>query len=306
MSPSTTAAQDQALALIVARQADPATACAYLGTEAEGVRAELDDLDVPWRESLRVGLRDGRVVAAVLVDHDEETGRSWVHGPWAADEQAWDEHAEALLDAAVAQTPEGVDDHEVCAAPAHTLLAALAADRGWHRGVVNIAYVARSDAGWPQPSSGTGATTRTTTVEDLPALAELHDHAFPGTYATARQLLDDEDRTTVVLERDGAVVGYASAEVQADGEGYLDFIAVAEAVRGQGLARTLLARIGREVLQASPRGSVNLTVREDNLPAVALYESFGFVRDAELVGYRSRPYAHRTPAGPTAAEQVPG
>lgn len=286
MSIATPDQGEQALDLILARQADHTTACAYLGTDPEGVRAELDDLDVPWRESLRVALRDGQVVAAVLVEHDEETGRSWVHGPWAADDRAWDEHAGALLDAAIAQTPETVDDHEVSAAPAHQQLAALAQARGWHRSQVNIAYVARSDAGWPEPSPHA----RPAAPQDLPALAVIHEEAFPGTYATARQLVEDEGRTTVVLEQDGEVVGYASAEVQADGEGYLDFIALAPQARGQGLAGALLARIGRDVLAASAAASVNLTVTQDNRPAVRLYEAFGFVRDAELVGYRSRPY----------------
>lgn len=277
--------QQQALELIIAQQADPRTACAYLGTEADGIRAELEDLDVPWQDTLKVGLRDGRVVTAVLTEHDEETGRSWIHGPWAADERAWREDAEVLLELAVASTPDGVDDHEVCGSPANVRLADLAGRLGWKAGVVNIAYVARSVQGWPESSPDV----RAATLGDLDAIGAIHDEAFPGTYATARQLLADEDRTTLVLEREGQVVGYASAELQADGEGYLDFIALLPRVRGQGLAKALLAQVGRETLGRSPAGTVNLTVREDNPAAVAMYESLGFVRDAELVGYRSRP-----------------
>lgn len=273
----------EAFEMILAQQGDPATACAYLGTEREGVRAELEDLEVPWRDSLRVGVDEGRVVAAVLVDHDEETARSWIHGPWATDDRAWSRWADTLLDAAVAQTPDGVEDHEVCAAPVNTRLAALATARGWRPGEVNIAFVARSDAGWPAPSPDA----RPATPADLGPLRVLHDEAFPGTYATARQLLSDEDRSTMVLEQDGEVVGYASAEVKADGEGYLDFIALAAVARGRGLGRVLLAQIGREVLGRSGTATLNLTVRQSNTPAIALYESLGFVRDAELVGYRS-------------------
>ena len=84
-------------------------------------------------------------------------------------------------------------------------------------------------------------------------------------------------------------LGYASAEIQADGDGYLDFIALAAGVRGRGLGAGLLSAIGRAVLALSPNGCVNLTVKASNAPAVALYERFGFVREAELVGYRSGP-----------------
>lgn len=278
----------QAFELIVAQQADPATACAYLGTGREGLRAELDDLDVPWPGSVRVGVEAGRVVAAVLVEHDEETGRSWVHGPWAADDGAWGRWAQTLLDAALAQTPEGVEDHELCAPPANRRMAALAGARGWPAGPVNISYLARSTSGWP----GSPPELRAAEAADLPAVTMLHDEAFPGTYATARQLLDDPGRITVVLDRGGEVVGYASAEVQADGEGYLDFVAVAPAVRGLGVGRSLVAHVGRELLARPGPTCLWLTVKGSNEPAIALYESLGFVRDAELVGYRSRAPQH--------------
>ncbi|WP_203566504.1 GNAT family N-acetyltransferase [Aestuariimicrobium ganziense] len=280
---------EEALDLIIAQQADPATACSYVGTERSGVLAELDDLSPTWRDTLRVGLRDGRVVAAACVDVDaDDTGRSWIHGPWAADGQAWDDHADDLLEAmtALARDLGGSDDHEVSAAPANHRMADLAGSRGWHRSVVNRAYVAHSDQGWPASSPQA----RTATDDDLAAVATLHDQAFPGTYASARGLLTDDDRTTLVLDGADGLAGYASAQVQPDGEGYLDFIVIAPSSRGRGLARGLLAAIGRSILASSPQASVNLTVRDDNPAAIALYERFGFSLDAELVGYRSHPY----------------
>jgi len=281
---------EEALELIVDRQSSPSTACAYLGSTPDGVRAELDDIEVPWRETLLVGADDtGAVVGAVLVDWDEETGRSWVHGPWTRDEAAWDTVADRLLDAAIALTPETVQDHEVSAAPAHERLAALAASRGWTAGEVNYVYVARSAAGWPDAP----ATVRPAAEGDLEAVTVIHDEAFPGTYATARRLLSDPERVSLVLTEHtngtGAVLGYASAEIQADGDGYLDFIALSPQARGRGLGAGLLSAIGRAVLAAAPNGCVNLTVKESNTPAVRLYERFGYAREAELVGYRTGP-----------------
>ena len=281
--------RDAALALIVAAQSSPRTACAYLGTEADGVRAELDDLDTPWQETLRVAVEpSGRVVGAVLHDADpEETMRSWIHGPWTVDEQTWSAYAVPLVRAALDQLPPGVEQHELSAAPAHTGMARLAADLGWHATGLSIAYQATTATAHRWPADAPDA--RVATPAELPAISALHDAAFPGTYATARQLLADEARSTLVLGHDGEVAGYASGEIQADGAGYLDFLAIAPERRGRGLAPGLLAAISRELLARSSQGTVNLVVDEMNAAAVALYEGFGYVRDAELLGYRSWP-----------------
>lgn len=281
--------RDAALALIVAAQSSPRTACAYFGTEADGVRAELDDLDTPWQETLRVAVEpSGRVVGAVLHDADpEETMRSWIHGPWTVDEQTWSAYAVPLVRAALDQLPPGVEQHELSAAPAHTGMARLAADLGWHATGLSIAYQATTATAHRWPADAPDA--RVATPEELPAISALHDAAFPGTYATARQLLADEARSTLVLGHDGEVAGYASGEIQADGAGYLDFLAIAPERRGRGLAPGLLAAISRELLARSSQGTVNLVVDEMNAAAVALYEGFGYVRDAELLGYRSWP-----------------
>ncbi len=283
-----TAQAAAALDLIVACQADPARACPYVGTERDGILAEFAELQPEWLATLRVGVRDGVVVAASCGDYDEETHRSWIQGPWAADDAAWASYADALVDAVIAQAPAGVDDHEICGTPRNAGLAEVAARRGWHPSEVNIAYVARATDGWPEPSTGV----RAGTMADLPALSVLHDLAFPGTYAAARLLLADEDRITLLLDGpEATLAGYASAKVQPDGAGYLDFIAIAPGARGQGLSKGLLSAIGRRILAAAPNDDVNLTVVETNRPAVALYESFGFVRDIEMVAYRSRPRA---------------
>lgn len=290
ISPPTPDQLGTALDLISAAQQDPRTACAYVGTEREGVRAELEDLTPPWGETARVAVRDGEVIGVVAVDWDEETGRSWVQGPWVADGETWADIARPLLDAVLAQVPGGIDDHEISGDPVNAGLAALADDLGWHRSSVNIAYEATSDEGWPEPQPAPSPTPRRATPDDVEALAALHTEAFPGTYATGRQLVEDDERITLVLDGDaGELLGYASAEVQADGAGYLDFIAIAPQARGRGLSKMLLAAIGRAVLAAAD-GTISLTVKDDNAPAIALYESFGFTRAAVLVGYRSRPY----------------
>ncbi|MGI8946439.1 MAG: GNAT family N-acetyltransferase [Ornithinimicrobium sp.] len=286
-----------ALELIVRRQAEASTACSYIGTERTALLAELEDLSPPWRETLRVAIQDGEVVGAVCVDHDMETERSWIHGPWTTDASTWQRCARALVEAAIEQTPEEIGDHEVAGSPAHTGLAGLGEILGWSRSETNIAYAARSAEGWPEVS----APVRPAVPADVPAMAVLHDEAFPRASATASQMVLESDRTSVVLDDAGSgeagpstpgagLLGYASGQVLADGTAYLDFVAVAAPARGQGLAAQLLAVVGRDLLGRAPEGGVSLSVKEGNAPAIALYERFGFAREAELVGYRSRPY----------------
>ncbi len=85
-------------------------------------------------------------------------------------------------------------------------------------------------------------------------------------------------------------LGYAALLLVA-GEAELLRIAVTPDARRRGIARALLAEALAE-LAARGAAACHLEVREDNLPAIALYESAGFAR----VGRRASYYRDRTAA----------
>ena len=88
---------------------------------------------------------------------------------------------------------------------------------------------------------------------------------------------------------DGPILlGYAAGRVQPDGEGYLDFIAVADAARGRGTGKDLMTAICRQVIAASTTGKLHLTVQDHRAPARRMYESLGFTRSLSIVGYRHK------------------
>ena len=61
-------------------------------------------------------------------------------------------------------------------------------------------------------------------------------------------------------------------------------LAVSAAVRGMGIGRRMMAKAEREaILRGCDR--MRLEVRMDNLPAIGLYERFGFTDTAVLPGY---------------------
>jgi ribosomal-protein-alanine N-acetyltransferase len=84
---------------------------------------------------------------------------------------------------------------------------------------------------------------------------------------------------------DGALLGYAGT-ARHDAEAELQTVAVLPDARGRGLGRELLDRaVGAAALAGARR--LHLEVREDNDPALALYEDAGFRR----TGRRPRYYA---------------
>lgn len=279
--PVPSADRDAVLAFVCAAQADPATATAFLGEQPDGIAAELDGLAQPWLAAARVLVENGRIVGAATVEWDVEVGRAWVYGPWAAPDR-FAALGEPLLQATAAQAPAGIE-LEVCGDVRHVGLAALADRLGFTPTPVNHALEIAADAvaAWPTTHG-----VRDATPADLPALAALHEAEFVGAYATTAQLLTRH--TTVVVERAGAVVGYAAGQLQDDGQAYVDFMAVAPEHRGAGLGAALLGDLGRRLVAAGQPTTLHLTVEDARVPARRLYEGLGMRLALSLRAYRGR------------------
>lgn len=282
---------DRLLEWIIACQSDPATGTAYLGGTAEGVRAELEGLDQDWTDTVRVVTVQGQPVAACAVEWDEEPATAWIQGPWGS-EDAVETWGEPLMAAMVEQLPAEITTLEICGEVRNSAMADLADRLGWQPTEVNHAMVlpvedAQSVAARSSVDRPAGITVRNALEQDLPRLATLHESEFPEAYATSAQLLSRH--LTVVAVLDEALVGYASGQIQDDGQAYIDFTAVDPAARRRGVGRSLILAVIEQLLQAADAErltQVHLTVREEKAPARALYESLGFRTDAAIRGYR--------------------
>jgi ribosomal protein S18 acetylase RimI-like enzyme len=279
---------EEALDLIAAEQAHPDRGTTMLGETRDGVAAELGDVEPSWTASLRVARDEGRLVGAVVGDWDTELGRAWILGPWVVGgDDEWNRWARPLVESVLEQLPDNVGDWELAADVSHVRMAQLGAELGLTPSEISHVYsvTAATVETWPPPAGEVRPGTRA----DLEAIRPLHDREFPASYATVEHLLPEppDGKYDVMVATDGPTfLGYAAGRVQADGEGYLDFIAVSDAARGRGTGRDLMTAICRPVVAAATTGQLHLTVQDKRAPARRMYESLGFQRSLSIVGYR--------------------
>ncbi|RZT62347.1 ribosomal protein S18 acetylase RimI-like enzyme [Microcella alkaliphila] len=110
----------------------------------------------------------------------------------------------------------------------------------------------------------------------------------------ARKLTVQRGLFVVAEAGDGAIVGAVMAGF--DGHrGWMNYLATARTVRGQGVGRALVAHVERE-LAALGCPKVNLQVRTDNEAAVGFYRHLGFAVD-EVVSMGKRLISDEAPDG---------
>lgn len=278
VEPGTGCTTAEIAALAAAHQSRPERHIAYLGQDAASMEAEIDTV-AGWRDHLFVARRAGILVGFLFGEIDPGMGRVWWWGPFAPDD-AWAPVADQLYRAARGSLANGVGQEELAGHGRHTELAAFAGRHGFTAGKAGIAMTRDDTALAPaagfELSRGGGA------GRDL---AALHDTAFPGAHYTGAALVDGTGGHALVRADDnGELVGYAAGQVQPDGSGYIDFLAVAPGRRRQGAGSALIAALAAS-LQEAGASSLHLTVREDNAAARRLYAGLGF-RDALVL----RPY----------------
>lgn len=116
-------------------------------------------------------------------------------------------------------------------------------------------------------------------LNDLDALLALEQASFPGDRLSARQFrrfIKSENSSTLILERDGQLVGYALVLFHHRTHlARLYSLAIAETSRGAGLGKALLLASESEALA---RGylTLRLEVRQDNIGAKQLYIKQGY------------------------------
>lgn len=260
----------------VGHQQDPARHCLYLGEDAVAVADEIGALG-DWAPSTAVAVEGDELVGWLLAEPDPDMGRVWWWGPFAPLER-WDAVADELYQVARTLLGHEYPEEEAAADARSHLIAGWAARHGFHADPGSV--LLRRE---PMPAL-TDPRVRPMVAADHGEVATLHEVAFPGTHTPPAMLVSSEHPRLVITDADG-VHGYVAYEMQADGSGYIDFLAVDERRRGGGLGRALVSAATADLVD---RGATNvhLTVREANQPARALYASLDFVEERIAIPYR--------------------
>jgi ribosomal protein S18 acetylase RimI-like enzyme/predicted double-glycine peptidase len=136
---------------------------------------------------------------------------------------------------------------------------------------------------------------RTANLEDISALVTLEECCFDVDRISRRQfrhLITRGNATVLVLEQAGRLLGdVVLLFSRATSVARMYSLAIDPRMRGRGLARQLV-QDAEKAAWAKRRAYMRLEVRQDNLPAIALYEKLGYRRFGEVEDY----YADHTAA----------
>ena len=264
--------------LAAVEQTRPDRHITYLGATAPGIAQELSDID-GWSTYGAVAEHDGKLTGWIVAEIDEEIGRAWWLGPFYSGD--WGIEVDELYRAVLDRLPATIDQGELASDDRHLDLAQFAARHGFVDEEGSAILVLTGKA----PDVATDSIAHLDESHH-DAVWALHESAFPGAHLTRSLLMNtDERHIRLVAEDAGQVVGYVAVEVQADNDGYIDFLAVAPEFRGQGHGRQLIVA-GIHALDAAGANGANLSVRESNLAARNLYTSLGFTEERIVKPYR--------------------
>lgn len=140
----------------------------------------------------------------------------------------------------------------------------------------------------PKPKHEQGITIRQVNLDDLDALQQLENASFDTDRLTRRRLrhwIQAENREFWVAEQAGEFLGYGLVLFHGSTHlARLYSIAIATRARGKGVGRRLLQTL--ETASANRgRFFMRLEVAQDNLAAIRMYESEGYVGFGTLENY---------------------
>lgn len=126
-------------------------------------------------------------------------------------------------------------------------------------------------------------------IEDVDAVTALEESCFsmPWKKQDFEDILTNSDRFYLVAEIDNKIVGGCMLTMIA-GEGDVSNVAVSESYRGNHIATVLM----QELLRMGEKNGIRdftLEVREQNLPAIRLYEQAGFVSEGIRPNFYDKP-----------------
>ena len=260
----------------------------FFGEGEADVRASLGECLIPVAEGFLMAYEGDQLAGIFGVDADPEIDRAWLFGPL-VDHADWHAVADQLYAKVLPRIPVGIRDYDLFCDIQNTRMEAFAVRHGFPLNSENaVLTLAREDY---MPSAERQTQVLPYQEGFFGPFEKLHKTLFPNAYFSARQIagkIDENHRLFLAVE-DGQLLGYHFCKIEpTSSSGYVDFIGTNPSARGRGIGADLLATGVDWMLSAPTTGKINLTVNADNVAARRLYETFGFVTDRVMRGYRKR------------------
>ncbi|HUN21996.1 MAG TPA: N-acetyltransferase [Anaerolineales bacterium] len=276
---------------ILANNQPETRSCLQIQTapQANGLAAEMAEL-LKKDELLFVLARENSQLLGCLgCEFDRDSARGWLRGPLLTGGADFS-LAETLLQQVLLHLPSEIQRVDAFIHSANPVTQAFYRQQGFQR--IRAVYVYQASKANPMPPSAISPCI-TLQPQSQPDLAEqfcqLHDQIFPQVYISGHAILtqlDDTHRIELALQT-GQVVGYCyhTADFNAQ-EGYIEYLGVAPAARGQGWGQKLLSSALNLHFNHFGLEQTSLTVDEENSNAQSLYERVGFRLETSGVNWR--------------------
>ena len=263
----------EAAAFIARYQAKPESHMAMVGTDEGVIAGELQEFETQLFIE-----RDeaGEILGLTGLDYDADLNRGFLYGPWSRS-SGWDERADLLIGRVLDALPPGTKDLEGAFDMRNRRVEAFSDRHGFvlvrdhfTMGFARDSRTLRADPDIRPMGDG-----------DREAIMDLHGRCFEGTWPSPRQLLEQlekgQNRVIFVLYLDDDLAGYHYAAVDDEnGEAYVENIGVDERFRGRGIATRLLLHGLWWMYGFASVQNIELSVRQENEPAIRVYEKAGF------------------------------
>jgi ribosomal protein S18 acetylase RimI-like enzyme len=279
---------DQMISYIARHNATNENHIGFYGDGETDIRESLSEFVHPLTESFLLASEGAEIIGVFGVDYDPEVDRAWLYGPLVTVPD-WHTVADVLYDEARKLIPPDIHSYDLFFDMQNSRGDVFAERHGFPLRSENALLVLHRGDYKRNNQPGEKVQVIDFQTAFFDQFDALHNHLFPNTYRTSRQIvekLDDTQRLFIAIESE-KLLGYHFCKMETE-SGYVDFIGVDSSARGRRIGATLLVSGLDWMLSAVSTNKINLNVFADNLPARRLYEKFGFVTERVMRGYRKQ------------------
>ncbi|BAD62754.1 GNAT family N-acetyltransferase [Shouchella clausii] len=242
---------------------------------------DFSDLEV--KDSFLVAYNHSRIVGAIGLDMDLKRGCADVWGPFVEGEDI--DMAQELWETIASKTPPMIKTFSFFLnEDNHFGKEFVLQNKGINQGSDLVLSITRDRFINHTPSD-----VETYSDAYRQSFINLHNEVFPTTYFDAHTIisrLNDFNHLFFVTENEHDIKGYVYIEANPKHmEANIEYIAVSTKLRKQGIGKTLIRVAIDHLFSYSEIKEITICVGGDNIAAIHLYKSVGFMEKYKLISY---------------------